>query len=155
MSEPDRGPGSRAELEQAYRATAYEALGLGTTLDLRVGRAHPELDALLEATGRRSWAFLTAWNPGSQSLSQEENEERQGALTALLAATPGEGDEPALLLPGRGRGLAGDWPPEESVLALGLPVLTALDLARRFGQNALLAGQRGGTARLVWCEDED
>ena len=148
-------PLRRAHLEQVYQATAYEALGLGTSLDLRIGHAHPDLDAMLEATSRHSWAFLTAWNPGSRVLSQEENEERQGELNAVLEATLGEGGEPPLLLPGRGRGLVGDWPPEESLLALGLPVLAALEVARGFGQLALLAGQRGGTAQLVWCEERD
>ena len=148
MSEPER-----AALEAAYRATAYEALGPGVELDLRVDEQSAALDALLTSTGRISWAFLTAWNPRSQPLAPEENAERQRALWAALEASSGEGGEPPLLLPGRGRGLEGDWPAEESVLALGLPRAAALQLARRFEQHAFLGGRRGDFAELVWCDE--
>ena len=77
VSEPER-----AVLEAAYRATAYEALGPGVELDLRVDERSAALDALLTSTGRTSWAFLTAWNPGSQPLAPEENAERRGAWAA-------------------------------------------------------------------------
>lgn len=143
----------RGSLERAYRDTAYEALGPGTQLDLRVDESHAALDALLEATGRRGWAFMTAWNPRSQTLPAEENGERQRALWAALEELSGEDGSPPLLLPGRGRGLTGAWPAEESVLALGIARRDALRLMRSFDQHAFLAGTRGGRAELVWCDD--
>ncbi|MBL6721654.1 MAG: DUF3293 domain-containing protein [Planctomycetes bacterium] len=153
----DERPGTdsaeRGALQQAYRNTAYEALGPGTQLDLRVDEPHAALDALLDATGRRSWAFMTACNPRSRTLPAEENEERQWALWTLLEELGGEDGSPPLLLPGRGRGLTGAWPAEESVLALGIARLDALRLMRRFDQHAFLAGTRGGRAELVWCDD--
>ena len=147
------GSANRGSLERAYRDTAYEALGPGTQLDLRVDEPHAALDALLDATGRRSWAFMTACNPRSRTLPAEENEERQWALWTLLEELGGEDGPPPLLLPGRGRGLTGAWPAEESVLALGIARLDALRLMRRFDQHAFLAGTRGGRAELVWCDD--
>ena len=45
-----------------------------------------------------------------------------------------------------------DWPPETSLLVLGLPEPAAADLARRYEQNAILHGALGGPARLVWID---
>ncbi len=59
--------------------------------------------------------------------------------------------EPVRVLPGAGVGTGGDWPPEPSLLILGIREEDALHLARRFGQNAIVAGTLGEPARLVWC----
>ncbi len=54
--------------------------------------------------------------------------------------------------PGLGSGDAGDWPPEESLLVLGLDEAAAVALGHRFGQRAIVVGTRGTAARLVWID---
>src|SRR5687767_9767003 len=62
------------DLKESYLRTAYTArTGDGSALVIRVGRRHPELDALLAETQASSWAFITAWNPWSRQLSEEAN----------------------------------------------------------------------------------
>jgi hypothetical protein len=134
-------------LFEAYVATRYEVhLPLPTgTVALRHGEPCPALDALLrpDAPG---WAFLTAWNPGSRRLARPENERRQALLVQALSGR-------YRLFHGEGRGDDGAWPPELSVLALGLPLAEALALGRKWGQLAVLAGRLGGPARVVLCQE--
>jgi hypothetical protein len=108
---------------------------------LRIGERNGALDRLLHRHRRRDWAFITAWNPRSRRLPRWRNERRQRALARLLP----------LALLGAGIGDNASWAPEESLLVLGVTAGRARRLARQFGQNAIVAGCRGGLARLVWC----
>jgi hypothetical protein len=56
------------------------------------------------------------------------------------------------VLRGAGAGDDGRWAPEPSLLVLGLPRAEAVELARRFGQEAIVAGRRGAPAELVYCD---
>ena len=83
----------------------------------------------------------------------------------------GHGEEKTLLDPGvliaglvpaggdeheSGRGIPDDsaWEPEESMLAIGVSREEALSLGRRFGQNAVVWGERGGGAELFDCRSK-
>jgi hypothetical protein len=127
------------DLEREYRATAYVVFARGPPVVLRVGARNRALDRLLHRNGCREWAFITAWNPRTRLLPRWRNERRQRALARLL---------PRALL---GAGIAETSWAEESLLALGVAAGRARRLARQFGQNAIVAGRRGGTAQLIWC----
>jgi hypothetical protein len=45
-----------------------------------------------------------------------------------------------------------DWPAEPGVLVLGMSAAHARRLGRRFRQNAVVIGERGKDARLVWSD---
>lgn len=130
----------REGLERAFQATTY-AVG---TLRLRIGETSAPLDALLARRGVQEWAYLTAWNPASRTRSRDENERAQARLAAELHARGLEALE--------GEALADDgaWPPEPSLLVLGLSRDDAMALGRAFGQDAIVAGRQGGAAELVW-----
>jgi hypothetical protein len=130
-------------LDAAYRATSYVVDGPDGAFALRVGETSPPLDDLLRRHGARSWAFVTACNPGSIPLSADENRGRAEELTRVVS----EGGYP--FRTGRGIG-EGDWLPEESLLVLEIALEDAAALGRRFGQNAILVGEAGAPARLVW-----
>jgi uncharacterized protein DUF3293 len=134
----------RQDLEAAYRATTYRVAAPGGAIDLRVAAGSAALDSLLARHGASCWAYLTAVNPASQPLSAVDNERRQGALHAALA---GDGYHS---LAGEAIADAGDWPSEPGFLVLGMAREPAIRLAARFGQNALLWGEHGGAATLVW-----
>lgn len=137
----------RKALEPAYRRTVYRVFAPGGAIDLRVGYRCPALDRLLAATGCTRWAFLTAWNPLSRPLPVWSNATRSRRLARALH---GLGYR---FLPGLGIPQEPGWRPEVSLLVLGMPAARALRIARRFGQNAIVAGRRGGRAQLLWCED--
>ena len=135
-----------AQTDEAYRATTYRVFVAGEEpIDLRIGERCAALDRLLETCRCDRWAFITAWNPHSQQLPAEENAARQAELVNVLRVRGWVFYE--------GTGIPGDptWQPEESVLVLGMSREDAVEIAKRFRQNAIVVGERGGTAELVYC----
>ncbi|MBO0699096.1 MAG: DUF3293 domain-containing protein [Zavarzinella sp.] len=129
---------SRDELEAAYWATDYRVDDApGGPFVIRIGEC---CDRLAGA----EWAFVTACNPRSVCLSDEENARRTAELDAAV------GERGWTVYRGHGVGRDGTWPPEPSLLIVGIAEADALGLAKRFGQNAIVAGRAGGPARLVW-----
>jgi hypothetical protein len=134
--------GKWREYEQA--TYCVEADG-NRTICFRVGGNSPRLDAFLDRSGAERWAFLTAWNPASEQLRRAENDRRQQELIDALQ------DDEYQWRPGEGRGRDPSWPPERSVFVLNLSTGAARALGRRFGQLAVLVGQRGGNSKLISC----
>ncbi|GMA16997.1 DUF3293 domain-containing protein [Deinococcus metallilatus] len=118
---------------------------LGTTY----GTAHERFRLSAErgpapAWARRTWAVVTAWNPGAVQLPHEINAQAEAALLARVRASGlsplpahnGEGEwrEEALIVPGARLGQAAAW-------------------GGTFGQAAVLWGT-GARAALVWLDGE-
>lgn len=131
-------------LYQAYRATNYR-VDAPSPFTLRVGAQSAECDALLAAHGVTSAAFLTAWNPFSQPLTDAENRAAQARLAADLDMVS------TAIFPSEGKGEVGDWPPEPSLFALGITETDGTRLAQVYQQNAYLWIAQGQPARLVIC----
>jgi hypothetical protein len=134
------------DLHQAYLQTTYVASTPRGELRIRVGNQHPKLDALLGEHKVDGWAFVTAWNPGSELYGERENRGRQEALERELEAAG------YVFFWGRGMPDGGDWAPEESVLVVGMSGEEAVAVGRRYGQAAVVCGVCGNAAELVWCE---
>ena len=156
MKAPHTSPSSLEEvcqpvpnpvLKQAYERTTYWVFPAPhQRFALRCGEASAALDLLLTAAQCRHWAFISACNPQSAQLTEAENSARM----AQLATAVEQGGWACL--PALGEGAAGDWPPEESLLVLGIQAAEALALARHFDQAALLLGTLGEPVRLVWTD---
>jgi len=88
----------------AYQRTRFCAdTGQGRIV-IRVGEDCPVLDALLRARGYVTWAYITAFNPGSIRLTDEENHARQRELSIIIRKL----GHP--VVPGEGVGDDGVWP---------------------------------------------
>lgn len=128
------------ELIAAYRSTDYRVrLAQGGFASLQVDAPAPV--ALRALIGPHSWAFMTAWNPGSQRRPRDQNHAAQQALLAALRKLPSMvAIRPAI-------GVGRDWR-EPSLFVVG-PALAETDaLAQQFQQNAYVHGLAGGHARL-------
>jgi hypothetical protein len=134
-------------LLEAYRRTTFVADTPKDRLALRVGQRSAELDDLLAGQGVTTWAYVTAFNPGSQLLPADENVLRHRELERLLASLGFEA------YPGQGIGDDGQWPPEASFLVLGIRRTDAVRLGLRFGQTAVVYGELGHEAELVVCDE--
>ncbi len=134
----------KANLEAAYRATSYLVDGPAGRFAIRVGAVSPDADALAAAHHAHTWAFVTAYNPGSVAAPPEDNRARQDELDSAVTAAGFP------YYHGEGKGDDDGWPPEPSLLILGVGEDDAAALGRRFGQAALVFGERGEAARLVW-----
>jgi len=131
-------------LIEAYRATDYRVHG-DTPFTLRIEQTCTACDAVLDAYGATNAAYLTAWNPFSQPNTDVMNASAQEKLAADLSAIS------LAVIRGEGVGQIGDWPPEQSLFALGINRDKALGLAKQYGQNAFVWIERGQPAELVLC----
>lgn len=136
---------SGERLRAAYEAAVYRVdEGPRGRFMIRVGERSADVDALLAEAGADSWAFITAANPRSVRLTAGENAARAAALANVVAERR--------LVHFAGTGGGAEWPAEPSLLVLGIAEADAKALASAFDQHAILFGQRGGAARLVWVE---
>src|ERR1043166_1128961 len=110
-------------LEAAYRATDYRA----GDITIRIGE--------LAAVDADCWTFLTACNPGSIRQPSAANAEHMARLEEAVHAAGFK------FLSGEGVGRDGSWPPEPSLLILDIDEATARELARRYGQAAIVFGE--------------
>ncbi len=110
---------------------------------IRLGADNAELREFLAGRGIATWSFLTAYNPQSQPLSDEENAARQAELVRSLNA---QGYKYL-----KGYGTGEDWDPEASLFILDISRQASIDLGMQFGQHAILWGECGGEPELVWC----
>ena len=127
------------------RASYYVDSDRGRTIQFKAGGKSGRLDALLKRKDVKTWAFVTAWNPGSIEGSRGVNDAAQAKLIATLESMGYP------WLTGRGESNDGSWTPEESLLILGISRRKARRLGRRFDQFAILAGRAGWPAKLVSC----
>ena len=137
----------RSAVHDAFARTEFRAQIGRERLGIRVGEPNAALDELLAERGVSSWAYLTAWNPHAVRLSPAENALRHDELVRTLAAQGLSHFE------GEGVGDSGEWPPERSVLIIGIAPEEATQLARRFAQEAIVVGARGQVARLLFCAE--
>lgn len=140
---------TKRPLDQPYRATRYIVDFDDAPVVLRVGEHSPELDRRLHHEGlepEAPWAFMTAHNPGSVLRDASDNETAQRRLKKALVE---RGYRPRS---GRGEPVDGSWSAEPSFFVPGIMPAEALDLARAFGQAAILVGRVGDPAGLLWTE---
>jgi hypothetical protein len=134
MANPD-DPG---RLATAFSRAHYHVPALGDAGALRVGTM---ATALEQACPARNFAFITAWASNSGRASWTENQRADGALLAELEH----------LQAAHVRAVAEDAQGghrEEGWLVRDLTLDTLDCLARRFGQDGVLAWDSGSPVRL-------
>lgn len=109
---------------------------------LVIGKPSNELENLLTKTKTNTWAYITAFNPFSKELSQDENKKRNAQLKKDISEY--------VVLEGAGQAISKEWPPEPSFLILGISFAEAVRLMKAYEQNAILFGRVGGVVGLVW-----
>jgi alpha/beta superfamily hydrolase len=136
----------RALLDAAYRAADYVVASGNGDILMQVGRADAVRDLRLQTDCcvHRHWAVLSACNPGSQALSAEDNRGRIEALRREIEQAGSRRFEMTARDPDA------EWPDETGELLCDPPTGFAEELARRYGQNAIVRGQLGATPELVW-----
>lgn len=133
------------QLLREYERTRYvvlDDLGIARA-DVGIGEASADIDAILADYGAASGVFITGWNPRSEPLDQDSNDDANGQLEDDL-------DEAgSVILPHIGVGYDPEWEPEHGFFALDLAEADAVELATAYGQNAIVIIERGLPARLV------
>ena len=118
-------------LIRAYREAKYVVEYLEPIV-LGIGQANQKIKELLEVFEVTTAAFITAFNPYSEVLSDTENEQAQNQLVSDIERLGCE------LVYGYGQDMAEQWPREQSLLALGITESQAETLADKYGQNGFV-----------------
>jgi Protein of unknown function (DUF3293) len=133
------------DLRAAYESTHYHVDDAPVgPFHLRIGETSRPLDDLLTTQDRQTWAYITACNPSSIPFLSEDNARRMRELEERIRGLD------CVVYRGAGVGTLGNWPPEPSLLLLGVDEEQAVALGEAFGQRAIVVGERGGPARLRW-----
>lgn len=127
----------------AYKKTRYHVSDLA--LDIKVGQIPPIPDHLFANSGLHTWAFVTAWNPWSRPLDSTQNQQRHLSLTKAC--------ESFTTFDAWGIPSDDNWEPEQSLLIVGISKQQALELGKRFGQHAIVFGDKGQPATLLFCSE--
>ena len=133
------------ELFDAYSSTIYQVNE--PLIQILIGQQCGPIDALLQQHNCITYAFITAWNPFSNLLSDAENENRNQLLYNELIGK-------FLLFQGQGIGQDPKWKPEESFLVLGIDECTAIEVGKKFEQNAIVFGTYREQPRLLILIDQ-
>ncbi|HLR31552.1 MAG TPA: DUF3293 domain-containing protein [Fodinibius sp.] len=128
-----------AQLVQAYKETTYQVED--PHVEIRIDRYHPKLDQLLDKYDNKEWLFITVWNPGSQERASDENKLRNKRLETEF--------KDKVYFQGSGVPDDNSWTPEESFLVLGYDKNEARQLAKKYGQNAVVFGRFKDKAELI------
>jgi hypothetical protein len=138
----DRSKNFPNELLQAYAETHY-TVHTDEKFTLKIGELSSSLLHLFHQTNALCAAFVTAYNPFSESLPEYKNKELQAQLEADLKKRS------LNFIDGIGQHPSGDWPGEPSVLVLDLDLAAATVLAKHYQQNAFVWCGRDGVPQLV------
>jgi hypothetical protein len=131
------------ELERIYLETNYIVQDGESQFVFRIGETN--IDELLNRYDATSWAFITAYNPFSMQLSIAENATRQSELIELVKS------KNLRFLEGLGECTMPDWEHEMCLFILNIELNLAIELAKKYEQNAIVYGELGGVPQLIWC----
>ena len=136
------------DVVRAYNATRFEFAHGSGTIVLVPGRVNAALDNMLAIKNQKHWCFITACNPYSEVLKAQENARRHRVLGDILRLNYLDTRE------GIGRSPSDDWR-EPSYFVPGIDFLRAEALGIVFDQNAILIGEAGGSAELLFLSRAD
>ncbi len=139
----DSPPELDRRLVSAYLRTIYRVVF--PAFDISIGPLSDNVEQWLAHAGLETFAFITAANPKSRILTDNQNSMRNEALFRELKRRIRASPHPAVH-----RSKNGDWPEEKSWWAPGLAPADAIDLGRRFEQNALVFWTKGENPKLWW-----
>ena len=131
------------QLVQGYMNTEYRVLKPQITI--KIGAINLKLNELLMDNNAFYYAFITAENPYSNILDTVQNAQLMSQLANDLSNLK------LVFLDGIGIDPLGNWDGENSFLVLDLHPLAAIELARKYQQNAIVVGALGEMATLEVC----
>lgn len=130
---------SEAQLITAYHKTNFNVYE--PKLTIKINEKNHELDSILKKENATEWAYITAYNPMSNSRTEQEN----------IIANESLFNDIKDFKTFKGEGIGEDlrWKPEESFLIIGISENKARELGRKYVQKAIVSGTLGQTAKLL------
>jgi hypothetical protein len=131
-------------LIEAYKNTKY--IVFEPNLIIEIGKLNQEIEDIIINHNSNSWAFITAYNPFSRILTNDENRLRHDELKELT--------KDYITFEGHGVGENPTWEPELSLLIIGISKDDASKIGKEFEQNAIVYGLINETPQLLILNQE-
>jgi hypothetical protein len=131
------------DLIEAYKNTKYIVFNLNLTIV--IDKSNLDINKLLVKHNTKEWAFITAYNPYSRVLTNEENRIRHNELIEMT--------ENYVTFEGHGVGQDPIWEPELSLFIIGISKEDASLIGKRFEQNAIAYGVINKPPELLILND--
>jgi hypothetical protein len=129
---------------EAYKNTKY--IVFEPTLIIEIGKLNQEIDDIIINHNSNEWAFITAYNPYSRVLTEEENKVLHNKLKELT--------EKYVTFEGHGVGQDPTWKPELSLFIIGISKGDASKIGKEFEQNAIVYGEVNNPPELLILNEE-
>lgn len=130
--------GSYTALINLYLNTNFVVYNLD--ISIKIDKQCEKLNKLLEKHKQTTWAFITAWNPCYNVLSEIGNTERTEMLRSMVCDYTFYEGEGAVFR---------SKVPDRSLLILGIELKEAMNIGIKLRQIAIVAGSNNDTARLI------
>jgi len=131
------------DLIEAYKNSKYKVFE--PDIIIEIGVLNQDVDGLLIEYKSVEWAFITAYNPYSRVLTNDENRLRHEDLKELTKAY--------ITFEGHGAGEDPAWEPELSLFIIGISKEEASLIGKRFEQNAIVFGKTNSEPELLILND--
>lgn len=128
----------------AYKNTKYKVFE--PTITIEIGKFNKDLNNLILNHNSNEWAFITAYNPYSKVLTNDENKIRHYELKELT--------ENYVTFEGHGVGEDPTWEPELSLFIIGISKVEASKIGKKFEQNAIVYGELNNSPELIILNEE-
>ena len=125
-----------SSLLESYKSADYHVYTTPSFI-LKIGMHSTELEIIYKKSNTHTAAFVTAFNPFSQELSNQDNKVRNNKLEKLIQSHHFD------YIHGEGKCGDGEWDGEESFLIFGINKNQASEIGKEFEQNA-----------IVWCDKD-
>ena len=126
-------------LIEAYKNTKYKVFEPDLTIE--IGVLNQAVNMLLIKHKSAEWAFITAYNPYSRVLTDDENKVRHDELKELT--------KDYITFEGHGVGEDPAWEPELSLFVIGITRDEASKIGKKFEQNAIVYGVINSNPELI------
>jgi len=132
------------DLIEAYKNTKYIVFDLNLTI--LIDKSNLDINKLLIKHNTNEWAFITAYNPYSKVLTNDENKLRHYELKGLT--------KNYVTFEGHGVGEDSRWEPELSLFIIGISKVEASIIGKKFEQNAIVYGELNNSPELIVLNEE-
>lgn len=130
----------------AYRETIYHTYS--PALNIKIDQENEDLTVFLFDNNAYTWAFVSASNPYSIKISDQENQQNHKTLLEWVQK------QGYRFLEGEGKHPHEDWL-EKSVLILDISKKDAVELGEKFKQNAIVFGYFNKAPELIFCTNSE
>ncbi len=128
------------ELKESYKGTTFKVFQ--PRIEIRIDEINAALETLLSESDVDEWSYITADNPYSKELSDEQNNQRFQELIRMVNKYS--------FYEGEGVGEDPTWKPEKSILIIGITREKAISIGNYFEQNAIVVGMKGNPPELLF-----